>query len=107
MSRRKRSGQPPKTGSVVGISCFSESEFKLLKETAKDRDALDDNYEAWRKNVEGVKKLMREGGIEPVDVELTVAEIELVCQERGLENVGGTRAQIVSEKARALHGKID
>ena len=40
----------------VGISCFSEEEFKLLKATAEDRDALDDTYEAWRKNVKASRR---------------------------------------------------
>lgn len=68
-----------------------------------DRDALDDTYEDWRKNVEGVKKTLRECGIRIVDVELTVAEIEAYCLEHGVENNGATRSQLVVVKAKALH----
>lgn len=89
----------------MAISCFSEEEFKLLKATAEDRDALDDTYEDWRKNVERFKKFMRESGMETMDVELTVAEIKAYCLEHGLENNGATRARLVSEKANAMLGK--
>ncbi len=89
---------PPKVVDQIGISQFSRTEFDLLKQTSKDRDGLDDNYEEYVANVANVKRNMKKMGFETVDVPLTVAEIENFCQTNGLENIGATRAQIVQMK---------
>jgi len=65
---------------------------------AKDSATLDATYEDWRKNVDNVKQILIDKGPEVIEVNLTVAEIEAYCLEKGLENIGATRAQLVQEK---------
>ena len=89
---------PPEVVHQVGVSHFSETEFALLKQTAKDRDGLDDNYPDYVANVANVKRNMKKMGFDTVDVPLTVAEIEEFCRANGLENIGATRAHLVQMK---------
>ena len=57
--------------------------------------------------MERFKKFLRESGMETMDVELTIAEIEAYCLEHGCENNGATRAKLVSEKADVRARQID
>ena len=84
------------SGTLLGISSFSESEFELLKQTALDKDNLDDTFANYRANVENVKaKLLAAGARSVIEVPLTVAEVEAYCQQTGKPNIGATRAELV------------
>ena len=56
-------------------------------------DKLEGTWEEWHSVLEESERNMRAIGIEPIEVVLDIDEFEKYCAERGLRNVGGTRAE--------------
>jgi hypothetical protein len=82
---------------VAGIAVYLPHQYGRLLATAEDADKLNNTWEEWRAVLDESKRNMRAIGIEPIEVVLDLDEFEKYCAERGLRNVGGTRAEYVAE----------
>jgi len=82
---------------VCGVAIYLPHQWDRLLATAEDRDKLEGTWEEWRAVLDESERNMRAIGIEPVEVLLDIDAFEKYCAERGLRNVGGTRAEYVAE----------
>ena len=82
---------------VIGVAIYLPHHWDRLLATAEDRDKLEGTWEEWRAVLEESERNMRAIGIEPIEVVLDMDEFENYCAERGVKNVGGTRAEYVAE----------
>jgi hypothetical protein len=91
---------------VMGVAIYLPHQWERLLATAEDREKLEGTWEEWRAVLEESERNMRAIGIEPVEVVLDMDEFEKYCAERGLTNVGGTRADYVAERLRNQQSAI-
>ncbi|MEW5718867.1 MAG: hypothetical protein AB1817_09595 [Chloroflexota bacterium] len=82
---------------VMGVAVYLPHQWERLLATAEDRENLEGTWEEWRAVLDESERNMRAIGIEPVEVLLDMDDYEKYCAERGLSNVGGTRAEYVAE----------
>ena len=82
---------------VMGVAIYLPHQWDRLLATAEDRDKLEGTWEEWHSVLEESERNMRTIGIEPVEVLLDMDAFEKYCAERGLRNVGGSRAEYVAE----------
>ena len=82
---------------VMGVAIYLPHQWDRLLATAEDRDKLEGTWEEWRAVLEESERNMSAIGIEPIEVVLDMDEFEKYCAERGLRNVGGSRAEYVAE----------
>lgn len=90
---------------VMGIAIYLPHQYGRLLATAEDADKLNPTWEEWHEVYEETKQNLRAIGIEPIDVLVDMDDFERYCAERGLKNVGGTRAKYVAERLRQMHSK--
>ena len=81
----------------MGVAIYLPHQWDRLLATAEDRDKLEGTWEEWHSVLEESERNMRAIGIEPVEVLLDMDAFEKYCAERGLRNVGGSRAEYVAE----------
>jgi hypothetical protein len=89
--------KPNQSRMVMGVAIYLPHQWDRLLATAEDRDKLEGTWEEWRAVLEESERNMRAIGIEPIEVVLDMDEFEKYCAERGLRNVGGSRAEYVAE----------
>ena len=82
---------------AAGVAVYLPHQYGRLLVTAEDAEKLNGTWEEWRAVLEESERNMRAIGIEPIEVVLDIDEFEKYCVERGLRNVGGTRAEYVAE----------
>jgi len=82
---------------VMGVAIYLPHQWDRFLATAKDRDKLEGTWEEWRAILDESERNMCAIGIEPIEVVLDMDEFEKYCAERGLSNVGGSRAEYVAE----------
>jgi hypothetical protein len=82
---------------VCGVAIYLPHQWDRLLATAEDRDKLEGTWEESHAVLEESERNMRAIGIEPVEFLFDIDAFEKYCAERGLKNVGGTRAKYVAE----------
>ncbi len=95
---REKRGKRKAEQMVMGIAIYLPHQYGRLLATAEDADKLNPTWEEWFAVCEETKRNLRAIGIEPIDVLVDMDDFEKYCAERGLKNVGGTRAQYVAER---------
>lgn len=90
---------------ICGVAVYLPHQWERLLATAEDRHNLEGTWEEWRAVLDESERNMRSIGIEPIEVLLDMDEFEKYCAERGLKNVGGTRAEYVAERLRQTSQK--
>lgn len=85
---------------VMGVAVYLPHQWERLLATAEDREKLEGTWDEWRAVLDESERNMRAIGIKPIEVVLDMDEFEKYCAERGLTNVGGTRAEYVAERLR-------
>lgn len=79
------------------VAVYLPHQYGRLLATAEDADKLNNTWEEWCAVLEESERNMCAIGIEPIEVVLDIDGFEQYCAERGLRNVGGTRAEYVAE----------
>lgn len=90
---------------VIGIAWFQPEQWDRLVEISEDRDALDDSYEDWRENANGVIHQIRKSGNLVKKVKLDLEELILWCNEKGISVNGEARAEFISIQVRQLENQ--
>ncbi len=83
---------------VMGVAVYLPHQYSRLLATAEDAEKLNGTWGEWRAVCDETKRNLRSIGIEPIDVLVEMDAFEKYCAERGLKNVGGTRAEYVAEQ---------
>jgi hypothetical protein len=91
---------------VMGIAIYLPHQYGKLLATAEDADHLNPTWDEWRAVCDETKRNLRSIGIEPIDVLVDLDAFEKYCAERGLPNVGGTRADYVAERLSSQRSAI-
>jgi len=97
---REERGKRKAKQMVMGIAIYLPQQYARLLATAEDADHLNPTWDEWRAVCEETKRNLRAIGIEPIDVLVDMDDFAKYCAERGLKNVGGTRAAYVAERLR-------
>lgn len=87
----------------MGVAVYLPHQYGRLLATAQDVEHLNPTWDEWRVMYEETTRNLRSIGIEPVDVLIEMDAFEQYCAERGLPNVGRTRAAYVAERLRQAH----
>jgi hypothetical protein len=88
----------------LGVAIYLPDQWDRFLASAQDRDKLEATWQEWRDMLGESKRNMRAIGIEPIEVLVDVDELNKYCQEHGLPNVGGTRAEFVAERLAKTFG---
>jgi len=86
--------------SVTVLAWYSEEEWPRLKQVAADADALDDTYEDWRQNIQGLIRTLALNDLPYIKYHVSVDELEAWCRVEGRPNDSAARAEYVALKAR-------
>lgn len=88
----------------IGIGTYTKEDYPEIKRISKDRDNLDETWEAWKKNKDKAKKNFQRSGLNIVDIHVKPQELLLFCQRRGLIVDGSSRSQFVQYKVAEMFG---
>jgi hypothetical protein len=83
----------------VAVAWYNPAQWARLKQVAVDADNLDDSYEAWKRNAEGVERELRRKGIEIQRVHIDVEALLAWCQARHQPVSGEARSEYAAQLA--------
>ena len=64
-----------KEETIIGVCWYQPDEWKILKRTATDSEALDDSYEEWRQNANHAINGFRSHGNKIKKVNVKISEL--------------------------------
>jgi hypothetical protein len=92
---RKAAGHK-KNALVIGLGWYSREQWEALTKAVPDRSELDDTYEEWEAQATEALQTLAAEGVQPVKVQVDVADLVAWCQSMGRPANGEARADFVS-----------
>ncbi len=78
---------------LIAAAFYLPEQYARLLDTAEDACNLEPTWQEWHTVFQETKQKMAESGIDLLEVNVDLDNLEKYCQEQGLKNTGGTRAQ--------------
>ena len=88
MNRRLSTSHMP-----MAVAVYLPEQYPRLLATAEDASDLEATWQEWHQVLQETKQKMAALGMHLVDVIVDLDALEQYCQEQGLKNTSGTRAQ--------------
>ncbi len=88
MSRGLSSAHMP-----IAVAVYLPEQYPRLLATAEDASDLEATWQEWHQVLQETKQKMAALGMHLVEVIVDLNALEEYCQEQGLKNTSGTRAQ--------------
>ena len=86
----------------IAVAVYRPEQYHRLLATAEDASDLEPTWQEWNTVYQETRRKMAELGMDLIEVTVDLDELENYCQEQGLKNTSGTRAQyaahVVSEQ---------
>ena len=77
----------------IAVAVYIPEQYPRLLATAVDASNLEATWQEWHQVLQETKQNMAALGMHLVEVIVDLDALEQYCQEQGLENTSGTRAQ--------------
>ncbi len=88
------------------VLCWYQSDqWEILKQTAADKEILDDSYEDWRLNANKAIAEIQSQGKNVQKISINIERLVAWCEQEGLENTSATRTQYAVVVAKERHSK--
>jgi hypothetical protein len=101
MKRRRKISAKPE-GGVLGLAWYTLDQWILLKNTAADREELDDTYGEWLEGATQKFEELQAAGYDIRKVNVDVSELTQWCRLRGVPLDGKSRAEFAAHKTQSL-----
>ena len=88
MNRRLSTSHMP-----MAVAVYLPEQYPRLLATAEDASDLEATWQEWHQVLQETKQKMAALGMHLVDMTVDLDALEQYCQEQGLKNTSGTRAQ--------------
>ena len=92
-------------GIVVGLPFYTPEQWKIQKKNSIDDDGFR-SYEEWKSEYEEVKKLLKEAGVEVVDVSIDANSMQKYFDDKKLKNISRNRATYIALQVLQLGKKL-
>ena len=77
----------------MAVAVYLPEQYPRLLATAEDASDLEATWQEWRQVLQETRQKMATLGMHLIDVIVDLDALERYCQEQGLKNTSGTRAQ--------------
>ena len=77
----------------MAVAIYLPEQYPRLLATAEDASDLEATWQEWRQVLQETRQKMAALGMQLVEVIVDLDALEQYCQEQGLKNTSGTRAQ--------------
>ena len=99
---RRRHRDSLSGGAQIGIAWYSREAWERLRETAADRDQLDDSFEEWERGALQAIHDLASDGQQVCKVPIDIDAYSLWCSERRCRLDSASRAEYVAERMKTL-----
>src|SRR6266487_3234451 len=77
----------------IAVAVYLPEQYTRLLATAEDASDLEPTWQEWHTVFQETRQKMAELGMDLIEVTVDLDALEKYCQEQGLKNTSGTRAQ--------------
>jgi phosphoglycolate phosphatase-like HAD superfamily hydrolase len=78
---------------LIAVAVYLPEHYARLLATAEDASDLEPTWQEWHTVYQETRQKMAELGMHLIEVTVDLDDLEQYCQEQGLKNTSGTRAQ--------------
>lgn len=87
----------------IAVAVYLPEQYARLLATAEDASDLEPTWQAWHTVYQETRQKMAERGMDLIEVTVDLDDLETYCQEQGLKNTSGTRAQYAAHVLSEQH----
>ncbi len=77
----------------IAAAVYQPEQYDRLLATAEDASDLEPTWQEWHTVYQETRRKMAELGMDLIEVTVDLDDLDNYCQEQGLKNTSGTRAQ--------------
>ena len=77
----------------IAVAVYLPEQYARLLATAEDANGLEPTWQEWHTVYQETRQKMAELGMDLIEVTVDLDDLAKYCQEQGLKNTTGTRAQ--------------
>ncbi len=87
----------------IAVAVYLPEQYTRLLATAEDASDLEPTWQEWHTVFQETRQKMAELGMDLIEVTVDLDALEKYCQEQGLKNTSGTRAQYAAHLLSEQH----
>lgn len=87
----------------IAVAVYRPEQYARLLATAEDASDLEPTWQEWHTVYQETRQKMAELGMDLIEVTVDLDDLENYCQEQGLKNTSGTRAQYAAHVLSEQH----
>jgi len=87
----------------IAVAVYLPEQYARLLATAEDASGLEPTWQEWHTVYQETRQKMAELGMDLIEVTVDLDDLEKYCQEQGLKNTSGTRAQYAAHMLSEQH----
>jgi len=87
----------------IAVAVYLPEQYARLLATAEDASGLEPTWQEWHTVYQETRQKMAELGMGLIEVTVDLDDLEKYCQEQGLKNTSGTRAQYAAHMLSEQH----
>jgi len=87
----------------IAVAVYLPEQYARLLATAEDASDLEPTWQEWHRVYQETRQKMAELGMDLIDMTVDLDDLENYCQEQGLKNTSGTRAQYAAHLLSEQH----
>ncbi len=87
----------------IAVAVYLPEQHARLLATAEDASDLEPTWQEWHTVYQETRQKMAELGMDLIEVTVDLDDLENYCQEQGLKNTSGTRAQYATHLLSEQH----
>jgi len=87
----------------IAVAVYLPEQYARLLATAEDANGLEPTWQEWYTVYQETRQKMAELGMDLIEVTVDLDDLEQYCQEQGLKNTSGTRAQYAAHMLSEQH----
>lgn len=87
----------------IAVAVYLPEQYARLLATAEDASDLEPTWQEWHTVFQETRQKMAELGMDLIEVTVDLDALEKYCQEQGLNNTSGTRAQYAAHLLSEQH----
>ncbi len=87
----------------IAVAVYLPEQYAKLLAIAEDASDLEPTWQEWHTVYQETRRKMAELGMDLLEVTVNLDDLEKYCQEQGLKNTSGTRAQYAAHVLSEQH----
>ena len=87
----------------IAVAVYLPEQYARLLATAEDASDLEPTWQEWHTVYQETRQKMAELDMDLIEVTVDLDDLEKYCQEQGLKNTSGTRAQYAAHLLSEQH----